>query len=70
VYVSPSFLTENGEAILPWVETPDEPLNIEAGADPGIGWLVLQFDTINHAGHSRCAVKSAGQHSRWISLAR
>jgi len=59
VYVSPSFLIENGEAILRWVETPDEPLNIEAGADTGIGWMVLQFYTINHAGHARCAVKLA-----------
>jgi hypothetical protein len=50
-YVSPEFLTENGEALLRWVEAPNEPLRIEAGADTGMGWMVLQFYTINHAGH-------------------
>jgi hypothetical protein len=58
-YVSRSFLTENGEAILQWIEAPNEPLNIEAGADTGIGWMVLQFYTIDRAGHARCALKLA-----------
>jgi hypothetical protein len=58
-YVSPSFLAESGEAILHWAETPNEPLNIEANADTGIGWMVLQFYTIDRAGHARCAVKLA-----------
>ena len=58
-YTSRSFLTENGEAILRWTEAFHEPLNIEAGADTGIGWMVLQFYTIDHAGHARCAVKLA-----------
>jgi hypothetical protein len=58
-YVSPSFLTENGEAILHWIEAPNGPLSIEAGADTGIGWMVLQFCAIDHAGHARCAIKLA-----------
>ena len=58
-YVSPSFPTENGGAILRWVEAPNELLNIEAGADTGIGWMVLQFYTIDRAGHARCAIKLA-----------
>jgi len=58
-YVSRSFLTENGEAILQWIEAPNEPLNIEADADTGIGWMVLQFYTIDRAGHARCALKLA-----------
>lgn len=58
-YTSRSFLTENGEAILRWIEASHEPLNIEAGADTGIGWMVLQFYTIDRAGHARCAVKLA-----------
>jgi hypothetical protein len=58
-YVSPSFLPESGEAILRWVEAPNEPIDIEGGADTGIGWMVLQFYTIDRAGHARCAVKLA-----------
>ena len=60
-YVSPSFLTESGEAILHWAETHNEPLNIEAGADTGIGWMTFEFYTIDRAGHARCAIKLATQ---------
>jgi len=58
-YVSHSFLTENGEAILRWVKAPTEPLNIEAGADTGVGWMTLQFYRIDRAGHIRCAITLA-----------
>jgi hypothetical protein len=58
-YTSPSFFTENGTAILRWVEAPDEPLRIEAGADTGIGWMVLHFYTIDRAAHARCAITLA-----------
>ena len=60
-YTSLSFFTENGNALLRWVEAPDEPLRIKAGADTGIGWMVLQFYTINLARHVRCAVTLATQ---------
>jgi hypothetical protein len=58
-YTSPSFLIENGEGLLEWVAAPNEPLRIEAGADTGIGWMVLQFYTVDHAGHTRCAITLA-----------
>ena len=58
-YADLSFLTENGNALLRWVEAPDKPLRIEAGADTGLGWVVLQFYTINRAGHVRCAITLA-----------
>lgn len=58
-YVSPSFLIENGETILRWTKAPDVPLRIEAGADTGVGWMVLQFYTVNSAGHARCAITLA-----------
>ena len=58
-YVSPSFLAESGEAILRWAKTPYDPLNIEAGADTGIGWMILEFYTIDRAGHARCAIRLA-----------
>lgn len=58
-YTSPSFLSENGKGLLQWVEAPDKPLRIEAGADTGIGWMVLQFYTIDRAGHARCAITLA-----------
>jgi hypothetical protein len=62
-YVSHSFLNDTANAILPWVEAPSESLYIEAGADTGIGWMVLQFYTINKAGHTRCAITLA-THTR------
>jgi hypothetical protein len=58
-YTSPSFFAENGTKLLAWVKSPFEPLHIEAGANTGIGWMVLQFYTIDHAGHARCAVALA-----------
>ena len=58
-YVSPIFLCESGKSILEWVESPQHPLRIEAGANTGIGWLVLHFYTIDSAGHVRCAVELA-----------
>jgi hypothetical protein len=60
-YVSPEFLTESGDAILHWIEAPNKPLSIEAGADTGIGWMVMQFYTIDRAGHARCAITLATQ---------
>ena len=58
-YTALSFFTENGNALLRWVEAPDEPLRIEAGSDTGIGWMVLQFYTINLSRHVRCAITLA-----------
>jgi hypothetical protein len=64
-YASPSFLTEDCKTILRWVEAPTEPLTIEAGADTGIGWMVLKFYRIDSAGHARCAITLAsGYNSR------
>jgi len=60
-YTVLSFLTDNGNALLRWVEAPDKPLRIEAGADTGIGWMVLEFYTINRAGHVRCAITLASK---------
>ena len=60
-YTDLSFLTDNGNALLRWVEAPDQPLRIEAGADTGIGWMVLEFYTINRAGHVRCAITLASK---------
>ena len=58
-YTSPGFCTETGGELLRWVEAPDQPLRIEAGADTGLGWMVLQFYTIDRAGHARCAITLA-----------
>jgi hypothetical protein len=58
-YASSSFFIESGTAILRWVEAPEGPLRIEAGADRGIGWMVLQFYTIDRAAHARCAITLA-----------
>jgi len=58
-YTDLSFFTENGNALLRWVEAPDKPLRIEAGADTGFGWVVLQFYTITLSRHVRCAIALA-----------
>jgi hypothetical protein len=58
-YTSPSFLSEQCKGLLRWVAAPGEPLRLEAGADTGIGWMVLQFYTIDRAGHARCAITLA-----------
>jgi hypothetical protein len=58
-YTDLSFFSENGNALLQWVEAPDKPLRIEAGADTGIGWMVLQFYTITLSRHVRCAITLA-----------
>jgi hypothetical protein len=74
VYASPSFFIENGEELLRWIAAPRLPLRIEAGADTGIGWMVLQFYTINHACHARCAItlatKTLSNDSRPAETAR
>jgi hypothetical protein len=54
-YVSPSFLTENGEAILHRIEAPNGPLNIEAGADTGLFEISPADDDV-----SPRAISSAG----------
>ena len=58
-YTSPTFLSDDCEGLLRWVDAPREPLQIEAGADTGIGRMALKFYTINHAGHARCAITLA-----------
>jgi hypothetical protein len=58
-YTSPSFLSEDCMGLLRWVKAPHEPFRIEAGGDTGIGWMALQFYTIDHAGLARCAITLA-----------
>jgi hypothetical protein len=59
VYTSPSLVVENGNRLLLWSKDPGEPLLIEAGADTGIGWMALEFYTIDRARHARCAIRLA-----------
>jgi hypothetical protein len=58
-YTSPSLFLDHGNDLLRWARAPNEPLRFEAGADTGIGWMVLQFYTIDRAAHARCAVTLA-----------
>lgn len=63
-YTSPSFLADSGKALLQWVGSPQKRLRIEAGADTGIGRMVLEFYVIDYACHARCAITLAsGRHS-------
>lgn len=67
-YTSPSFLADSGKAILEWVKAPQNRLRIEAGANTGIGWMVLEFYTVDRACHARCAVTLAtgyGSRDSW-----
>jgi hypothetical protein len=58
-YCSPSFLCDDAKQLVAWSINPQGHFRPEAGADTGIGWLVLDFYTINSAGHTRCAVTMA-----------
>lgn len=58
-YCSPDVLCENAKQLIAWSLDPQGHFRIEAGADTGIGWLVLDFYTIDSAGHARCAVTLA-----------
>ena len=58
-YASPAFLGNDAERLIAWARTPQGRFRLEAGADTGIGWLVLDFYSIDRAGHMRCAVTLA-----------
>jgi hypothetical protein len=58
-YASPDFLGADAERLIAWARNPQGPFRLDAGADTGIGWLVLDFYTIDLAGHARCAVTLA-----------
>ena len=62
-YTSPEFLREDAKRIIDWSRSPSKPLRLEAGADTGIGWLVLEFYTIDAAGHARCVITLATRAS-------
>lgn len=58
-YCSPTFLTDDASKLIAWSRDPRGHFRLEAGANTGIGWLVLDFYTIDGAGHTRCAVTLA-----------
>ena len=58
-YTSPDFLAGDAERLIAWAHNPQGHFRLEAGANTGIGWLVLDFYTIDSAGHARCAVTLA-----------
>lgn len=58
-YAAPDFLTTHAELLVAWARDPKGIFRLDAGADTGIGWLVLDFYTIDAAGHARCAVTLA-----------
>ena len=65
-YASPTAFADEARRLLEWSTSPAGPVEIKAGADTGIGWMVLEFYTIDHARHARCAVTLAtgGQATR------
>ncbi|HUE74153.1 MAG TPA: hypothetical protein VMP01_24945 [Pirellulaceae bacterium] len=58
-YAGPTAFADEAQRLLAWVSSPIVPMRIEAGADNGIGWMLLKFYTIDRAGHVRCAVSLA-----------
>jgi hypothetical protein len=58
-YSSPDFLSDDAEKLVAWSLNPQGHFRLEAGADTGNGWIVLEFYPINLAGHTRCAVTLA-----------
>ena len=59
VYASPHGFANDCERLSRWTKSLSEPLIIEAGADTGIGWLKLDFYTVDRVGHVACAVNLA-----------
>jgi hypothetical protein len=64
-YTSPTALGNDATSLAAWARQPVNELRIEAGADTGIGWLVLRFYTIDIAGHVMCQVTLAASSSNW-----
>jgi hypothetical protein len=58
-YTSVTALSNDAASLAAWVREPKNELKIEAGADTGIGWLVLRFHTSDLAGHVTCQVSLA-----------
>ncbi len=55
-YCRPNFLIEDATQLVAWSHNPQGHFRFEAGSDTGVGWLVLEFYTVDRAGHTRCAV--------------
>jgi hypothetical protein len=58
-YASSVELPKQATALVQWSLNPTHELIISAGADTGIGWLVLRFYVIDMAGHIACDVTIA-----------
>jgi hypothetical protein len=58
-YASPDLLRHDAAALVAWSRAPVGTFRLEAGADTGIGWLLLDFYTVDAAGHACCAVTLA-----------
>jgi hypothetical protein len=58
-YTSPDFLAGDAERLIEWARNPQGRARFAAGADTGVGLLMLDFYTIDVAGHARCAVTLA-----------
>jgi hypothetical protein len=58
-YASPDFLAADAERLVAWARDPNGVFRLSAGADTGIGWLVLDFYVVDAAGHARCGVTLA-----------
>lgn len=58
-YTSPDTLREQADGLAKWSHRPDGELTIEAGADTGIGWLLLRFYPVDMARHPVCHVRLA-----------
>ncbi|MBW3542614.1 MAG: hypothetical protein KY476_20315 [Planctomycetes bacterium] len=67
-YTSPDLLRDQAHRLLAWSRHPQGEVVVEAGANTGIGWIVLRFGTIDMAGHVVCHVELAtgarNPHSR------
>ncbi len=62
-YASPTALCNDAAALAAWARDPVNEFKVEAGADTGIGWLVLRFYTIDMAGHAMCQINLATSSS-------
>jgi len=58
-YTSADDIRDKANGLVSWSHNPSQEFLIEAGADTGIGWLVLRFYIVDMAGHVACHVTLA-----------
>lgn len=58
-YASPQGMREEARTLKAWCAHPAGTVQLEAGADTGIGWIRLRFYAVDLVGHLMCHIQMA-----------